>query len=31
MKGHVGSLNAAVAAAIAMFEVRRQQGAVALK
>jgi 23S rRNA (guanosine2251-2'-O)-methyltransferase len=26
MRGHVGSLNAAVAAAIAMFEVRRRQG-----
>lgn len=27
MRGHVGSLNAAVAAAIAMYEVRRRQGA----
>ncbi|MEI6166164.1 MAG: 23S rRNA (guanosine(2251)-2'-O)-methyltransferase RlmB [bacterium] len=31
MRGHVGSLNAAVAAAIALFEVRRQQGTVTAK
>ncbi|MEI8140119.1 MAG: 23S rRNA (guanosine(2251)-2'-O)-methyltransferase RlmB [bacterium] len=30
MRGHVGSLNAAVAAAIAMFEVRRRQGQAAI-
>jgi 23S rRNA (guanosine2251-2'-O)-methyltransferase len=30
MRGHVGSLNAAVAGAIVLFEVRRQRDAAAL-